>query len=168
MAASRLEARKPEVVSGNDVEEAWRTTHEPSRWRTFLAGEKCWIVPSDTPFVVQMVRADETEGVARALTLILNASIEEALDPASLSVGKANVLYTTVKKGAFPARFTLPSSASDAWAVDGRWTDTGAPLLAGDPHLSFDFPGLWYLARIETPGHVLAGATGPGRARYRR
>jgi penicillin amidase len=63
---------------------------------------------------------------------------------------------------AFPAPFTLPSTASDEWAVDGRWSDTGAPLLAGDPHLSFGFPGLWYLVRIEYPGHVLAGATGPG------
>ena len=63
---------------------------------------------------------------------------------------------------AFPAPFTLPSSASNAWAVDGRFSDTGAPLLAGDPHLSFGFPGLWYLARIETPDRVLAGATGPG------
>jgi penicillin amidase len=63
---------------------------------------------------------------------------------------------------AFPAPFTLPSTASDAWAVDGRWSETGAPLLAGDPHLSFDFPGLWYLVRVETPGHVLAGATAPG------
>jgi penicillin amidase len=63
---------------------------------------------------------------------------------------------------AFPAPFTLPSTASDAWAVDGRLSDTGAPLLAGDPHLSFDFPGLWYLVRIDLPGEVLAGATGPG------
>ena len=63
---------------------------------------------------------------------------------------------------AFPAPFTLPSTASDAWAVDGRWSETGAPLLAGDPHLSFDFPGLWYLVRVETPGQVLAGATAPG------
>ncbi len=62
----------------------------------------------------------------------------------------------------FPAPFTQPSRASDAWAVDARFTDTGGPLLAGDPHLSFDFPGLWYLVRIETPGHVLVGATGPG------
>ena len=62
----------------------------------------------------------------------------------------------------FPAPFTLPSTASNAWAVDGRLTDTGAPLLAGDPHLGFGFPGLWYLLRVETPGHVLAGATGPG------
>ena len=62
----------------------------------------------------------------------------------------------------FPAPFTLPSTASNAWAVDGRHSNTGAPLLAGDPHLGFSFPGLWYLVRIETPGHVLAGATGPG------
>ena len=63
---------------------------------------------------------------------------------------------------AFPGPFTLPSTASDAWAVDGRWSSTGAPLLAGDPHLGFGFPGLWYLVRIDTPGMVLAGATGPG------
>jgi penicillin amidase len=62
----------------------------------------------------------------------------------------------------FPAPFTMPASASNEWAVDGRWTSTGAPLLAGDPHLNFAFPGLWYLVRVETPGHVLAGATAPG------
>src|SRR6185437_5760280 len=62
----------------------------------------------------------------------------------------------------FPGPFTLPNSASNEWAVDGRHTATGAPLLAGDPHLAFGFPGIWYLARIETPGHVLVGATAPG------
>ena len=62
----------------------------------------------------------------------------------------------------FPEPFTMPSSASNAWAVDGRHTATGAPLLAGDPHLAFGFPGIWYLARIDMPGRVLAGATAPG------
>ena len=62
----------------------------------------------------------------------------------------------------FPDPFTLPGSASNEWAVDGRHTATGAPLLAGDPHLAFGFPGIWYLARIETPDGVLAGATAPG------
>ena len=62
----------------------------------------------------------------------------------------------------FPAPFTLPESASDAWAVDGRFSGSGAPLLAGDPHLGFAMPGTWYLARIDAGGHVLAGATAPG------
>ncbi len=62
----------------------------------------------------------------------------------------------------FPAPFTLPDEASDAWAVDGTRSRTGAPLLAGDPHLSFGLPAIWYLARIDTPGTTLAGATAPG------
>jgi penicillin amidase len=62
----------------------------------------------------------------------------------------------------FPAPYTLPATASDEWAVDGRHSDTGAPLLAGDPHLAFSMPGIWYLARIDTPQGVLAGATAPG------
>lgn len=62
----------------------------------------------------------------------------------------------------FPAPYTLPQTASNEWAVDGRHTATGAPLLAGDPHLAFGFPGIWYLARIDLPNQMLAGATAPG------
>lgn len=62
----------------------------------------------------------------------------------------------------FPDPFTLPDTASNEWAVDGRHSETGAPLLAGDPHLGYSAPSLWYLARIETPDGVLAGATAPG------
>jgi penicillin G amidase len=81
-------------------------------------------------------------------------------DDVHLAAAAASALLAALP--AFPAPFTLPSTASDEWAVDGRLSDTGAPLLAGDPHLSFGFPGLWYLVRIEFPGQVLAGATGPG------
>jgi len=62
----------------------------------------------------------------------------------------------------FPAPFTQPAEESDEWAVDGRRSGTGAPLLAGDPHLALGFPDLWYLARIDTPAGTLAGATAPG------
>jgi penicillin amidase len=62
----------------------------------------------------------------------------------------------------FPAPYTIPASASNEWAVDGRHSATGAPLLAGDPHLAFGFPGIWYLTRVDMPGRVLAGATAPG------
>ncbi|HYZ21398.1 MAG TPA: penicillin acylase family protein, partial [Rhodopila sp.] len=62
----------------------------------------------------------------------------------------------------FPAPFTQPQRASNEWAVDGRHSANGAPLLAGDPHLGFSFPGIWYLARIDTSSGVMAGATAPG------
>ncbi len=62
----------------------------------------------------------------------------------------------------FPAAFTLPEEASDEWAVDGAHSLTGAPLLAGDPHLALGFPSVWYLARITRPDAVLTGATAPG------
>ncbi len=62
----------------------------------------------------------------------------------------------------FPDPFTLPSTASNEWAVDGAHSTTGAPLLAGDPHLAYSKPGIWYLARIDTPTSTLVGATAPG------
>ncbi len=62
----------------------------------------------------------------------------------------------------FPGPFTQSGTASNAWAVDGAHSATGAPLLAGDPHLAFGFPGIWYLARIDTADTTLAGATAPG------
>ncbi len=62
----------------------------------------------------------------------------------------------------FPEPFTQPAQASNEWAVAGRRSASGHPLLAGDPHLGFGFPSLWYLARIDTPSGSLAGATAPG------
>jgi penicillin amidase len=62
----------------------------------------------------------------------------------------------------FPEPFTLPASASNAWALDGTHTESGAPLLAGDPHLAFGLPAIWYLARIDLPDRSMVGATAPG------
>lgn len=55
-----------------------------------------------------------------------------------------------------------PQLASNAWVVSGKRTASGKPLLANDPHLGFQAPILWYLARIQAPGLDLAGATVPG------
>jgi penicillin G amidase len=55
-----------------------------------------------------------------------------------------------------------PRYASNNWVVDGRHSASGKPLLANDPHLDFGAPGQWYLARVKTPGGVVAGATAAG------
>jgi penicillin amidase len=55
-----------------------------------------------------------------------------------------------------------PLMASNVWAVSGTRSQSGKPLLANDPHLGFEAPAIWYLARLEAPGLSLAGATTPG------
>ena len=60
------------------------------------------------------------------------------------------------------AAVQAPASASNEWIVAGAKSQSGMPLLANDPHLGFDVPGLWYLARIVTPDAEIVGATVPG------
>ena len=55
-----------------------------------------------------------------------------------------------------------PAGASNSFAVDGRLSASGKPLLANDPHLGLQAPVQWYLARLEAPGLRLVGATAPG------
>jgi penicillin G amidase len=55
-----------------------------------------------------------------------------------------------------------PIYASNNWVVDGRHSASGKPLLANDPHLEFGAPGFWYLARLKTPQHEIAGGTAAG------
>lgn len=46
---------------------------------------------------------------------------------------------------------------SNAWVVSGRQTASGKPLLAGDPHIAFSVPAVWYEAHLESPGFSLYG-----------
>lgn len=55
-----------------------------------------------------------------------------------------------------------PRRASNAWAVTGLFSPSGKPILAGDPHLGFQSPNLWWLARVEAPGYLRVGAFVPG------
>jgi len=51
------------------------------------------------------------------------------------------------------------SVGSNAWVVDSTRTNTGFPLLAGDPHLGLDMPGNWYEIHLSLNGKNLSGAT---------
>lgn len=56
-------------------------------------------------------------------------------------------------------------SGSNAWAVSGALTRSGAPLLAGDPHLATRHPSVWYAIqlqgkRLQVQGMSLAGIPG--------
>ncbi|HEY2474441.1 MAG TPA: penicillin acylase family protein [Candidatus Cybelea sp.] len=51
---------------------------------------------------------------------------------------------------------------SNEWAAGAARTATGRALLANDPHLSLNIPGVWYLIDMHAPGFHAAGATLPG------
>jgi len=46
---------------------------------------------------------------------------------------------------------------SNAWAISGSRTKSGKPLLAGDPHIRFSVPSVWYEAQLSAPGFELYG-----------
>lgn len=46
---------------------------------------------------------------------------------------------------------------SNAWVVSGARAAGGKPLLAGDPHIAFAVPAVWYEAHLSMPGFELYG-----------
>ncbi len=46
---------------------------------------------------------------------------------------------------------------SNAWAVSGARTSNGKPLLAGDPHIAYALPAVWYEAHLRAPDFELYG-----------
>lgn len=74
-------------------------------------------------------------------------------------------------RGADPAKLALllppcpsgePSGGSNAWALAGSRTANGRPLLAGDMHLEFSLPSLWYMVHLRGPELNVAGFALPG------
>ncbi|MCA4961155.1 penicillin acylase family protein [Pseudomonas sp. Y24-6] len=56
------------------------------------------------------------------------------------------------------AEHGLPQfEGSNAWVVAGSRTKSGKPLLAGDPHIRFSAPSVWYEAQLSAPGFDLYG-----------
>lgn len=55
-----------------------------------------------------------------------------------------------------------PLLGSNAWAISGRLTKSGKPLLASDPHLAFSLPSVWYQVHLKAPGLDVAGVQLPG------
>lgn len=53
-------------------------------------------------------------------------------------------------------------NGSNSWAVSGKRTANGNPLLANDPHLNLTLPNIWYEMEIHTPQFSIHGASIPG------
>ncbi len=74
------------------------------RGRLELGEDKADVIVEDTPWVVTAVEGDPAAG----FTVVLNDETRESLDPGSLRVGAACVLYCRVK-ATHEARFLRPA-----------------------------------------------------------
>lgn len=55
-----------------------------------------------------------------------------------------------------------PENGSNNWAVSGKKTKSGAPILCNDPHLALNLPSLWYEIQLSTPQFNAYGVSFPG------
>lgn len=75
-----------------------------------LENDRCYLEVEDTAFVVRSVRRELSEKDGQwAVYLNLSDGTDDLLDPATVRIGKENVLYCTVKGDRFEARFLRPA-----------------------------------------------------------
>lgn len=160
--ASRGRMAAPEFLLLGEPE-PWRPEHSllwgkvmglwlSSNWRTEV--ERARIAPLLPPERLrELWPEDDSAGTPDRIATAASAPLPDATRLARL--------LDAVPR--FPGDAPLPSHASNAWALAPSRSATGSALLASDPHLGFQAPILWYLARIDLPGgRFLAGATSPG------
>ena len=57
---------------------------------------------------------------------------------------------------------TYSPGASNCWAISGKYTKSGKPMLVNDPHLKPAIPSNFYLAEVNINGNFIIGAMMPG------
>ncbi len=103
-------------------------------WR----GSHCGIDAADTPFVVTRVDREEGPGDSGVTLKVLlkHLPAPQTLDPQTLTVGAANILYCRIQNGRFPARFSRPAYYQLAeWIVEEEESGSFYLELGNKRHL---------------------------------
>jgi penicillin amidase len=144
--------------------------HEPEPWlpeHSIAIGVlQAWELHSDDE-ELSLANAVRALGTARAMELrpdypdtapVILPRFGKAARPAAI----ASAALSGMVDSAVVADFDRLPAASNAWAVGPRWTASGKPILANDPHLTLRAPSVWYLVGAHAPGYDVVGATIPG------
>jgi penicillin amidase len=70
--------------------------------------------------------------------------------------------WTPSNEPAYTGLVPHPDNGSNNWAITGKRSNTGKPLLASDPHLSLTLPSIWAEVQIHYPGVNARGVGLPG------
>ncbi|MBI4776824.1 MAG: penicillin acylase family protein [Deltaproteobacteria bacterium] len=81
---------------------------------------------------------------------------------ASIPLARLNRIHQKIMRSAQRLSGLSFSCASNNWAVSGRRSVTGKPLLANDTHLGLSNPSFWWEVHLECPTIHAAGFCVPG------
>lgn len=108
-------------------------------------------------FLVQMIQNDVSETKIRELFPYLTDDIDFDLTK-KIRLAPALVPEAVRWLGKLP-KFV----ASNNWAVSGKRTQSGKPILCGDPHLEINrIPSIWQETVMRMPDNTFTGGTLPG------
>ncbi len=108
-------------------------------------------------FLVQMIQNDVSEEKIKELFPYLTESVDYDLIK-KVKLAPALIPEAVKWLGKLP-KFI----ASNNWAVSGKLTESGKPILCGDPHLEINrLPAIWQEIVMKTPENSYLGATLPG------
>src|SRR5919107_1870960 len=176
IAASRLYARKPEVVSGTVVSDAWRTTHERAFCSRFLSGEKCWILsvsrspttrsarPSTIGATSLGMSAAEYWLSASVLTITSAPSFRHASSPAwkpaarPLLFVSRTMWSTPCSRATSIVRSVEPSSMMSHSTTSTPGTSRGRSASVAGSVLSSLRQGIWMMSFIGKPSWGAGGS----------
>jgi penicillin G amidase len=157
------------IVIGKILADALSTT-----WRTDLLRASIQSLPREkqtdllnqvTPFDVILFGKD-TEKLTGMKEINEIKEFNESLPISSISAGFLDIVEReeAIRKSSLErvGFYAEDLAASNNWVISGKRTIDGKPILANDPHLQPNAPGIWYLSHLSTPTMRVSGVTFPG------
>ena len=87
----------------------------------------------------------------------------QILPPGAEFIGEATGALEELERGAALAdRLKEMEQGSNNWSLSGQLTESGKPLLAGDPHRGLDTPNVYYQNHVACPDFDVVGVSFPG------
>lgn len=88
-------------------------------------------------------------------------AVEDGLKDGGLKLAQADWTglqqFSALSHDAVALSGVAQMEGSNAWVLSGAHTASGKPLLAGDPHIGYSTPAVWYEAHLSAPGFELYG-----------
>jgi len=143
-----------------------RLDFEPWRPADMLAGGKLLSFGLSTNWERELLRADLVRELGEERAAKIDPTYPKG-NPVVLRPGQGfdgDGLRLAEQIGRVREQIGLAAAASGSnnWAVTPARSETGGPLLAGDPHLPPGMPGVWYEVGLELGGRFCRGASIPG------